>query len=236
MVASTQVSVRPRAGRWLYPLAASLTAVEVFAGFAPTYYLKLWFGTPSLSPLLHVHGLVMTVWFALFATQAWLVGSGRTAVHRRLGVFAAAWAALVVIVGTLTAITAARLGHSPGPPPLQFLVVPLGDMVLFTALAGTALWFRRRPEVHRRLMLLGGLCLLVAAFARLPWPREVAMPAAIAMMSALMLACVLVDTVRYRRLHPAFGWGVVLVLVSWPLRLQLADTALWQRFAQWLVG
>lgn len=146
MVASTQVSVQPRAKRWLYPLAASVTALGVFAGFAPTYYLKLWFGTPSLSPLLHVHGLVMTVWFALFATQAWLVGSGRTAVHRRLGVFASLWAVLVVTVGTLTAITGARLGHSPGPPPLQFLIVPLGDMVLFTALVGTALWFRRSPK------------------------------------------------------------------------------------------
>ena len=51
-----------------------------------------------------------------------------------MGVFGALLAALVVVMGVTTAITAARLGHTPGPPPLVFLTIPLGDMLVFPAL------------------------------------------------------------------------------------------------------
>lgn len=56
-------------------------ALVVFAGFAPTYYLKAWLGTPTL---VHVHGLVMSVWFVVFATQVWLLESHRIRLHRTM--------------------------------------------------------------------------------------------------------------------------------------------------------
>ena len=52
---------------------------------------------------------------------------------------------------------------------------------------------------------------------------------------ALVLACIAWDTLRSRRLHPAFVSGGLLVLLSWPLRLALAQTEAWQRFAHWLI-
>ena len=50
----------------------------VFAGFARTFYLKTIFGTPALSGLLFTHGVLMSLWFALFFTQgAGCTGHGR---------------------------------------------------------------------------------------------------------------------------------------------------------------
>ena len=47
--------------RRLYILAAILTPLIVLAGFARTYYLKPFFGTPDLAGrIVHVHGIVMT--------------------------------------------------------------------------------------------------------------------------------------------------------------------------------
>ena len=51
-----------------------------------------------------------------------------------------------------------------------------------------------------------------------------------------LLACVVYDTAKHRRLHPAFGWGALLIVASQPLRLILAGTPAWMRFATWLVG
>src|SRR5438445_1036654 len=42
-----------------YFAAALLAAAIVFLGFAPSYYLKGFTDSRPLSPLLHVHGLVM---------------------------------------------------------------------------------------------------------------------------------------------------------------------------------
>jgi hypothetical protein len=144
----------------------------------------------------------------------------------------------VLVVGTVTAIDAARRGSSPGPPPLAFLAVPLGDMLVFATLVGMGLYFRQRSDIHRRLMLLSSVCMLSAAFARIPldFVRTGGPLLYFGLADLFVLACVVYDTRMNRRLHPAFGWGALLVVASHPLRLMLAGTPAWMRFATWLAG
>ena len=224
--------------RPFYAPVALAALLLVIAGFARTYYLKTLFGTPELPPLVHLHGAVMTGWFALLFIQAGLIATHRTAVHQRLGILGAVWALLVLTVGAATAIHAARRGFTPGPPPLVFMVVPLMDLVVFGSLTGTALWFRSRPEVHRRLMLLGSLGILAPAIARLPIGavQRGGLPVIFGLTVLGAVACVAFDTWRHRRLHPAFGWGLLVVVGSIPLRIALAGTAAWQHFAAWLIA
>ncbi len=179
---------------------------------------------------------MMTLWVALFVVQVRLVAARRTDLHRRLGVIGGVWAAILLVVGVTTAIAAARRGVPPDPPPLVFLAVPLGDMLMFAILVGTALYFRRRSEIHKRLMLLSCGAFLTAAIARLPLPFiETGGPLVYFGLTDLcLLACVAFDTVKQRRLHPAFGWGLLALIASQPLRLMLAGTEAWLRFATWL--
>jgi hypothetical protein len=143
----------------------------------------------------------------------------------------------VICVGFVTAISAAARGASPGLPALQFLVVPLGDLLVFAILVGTALYYRRRMETHKRLMLLAAVSLLTPAIARIPLHFiEAGGPLVFFGLTDLcVLACVVFDTVKHRRLHPAFLWGALLIVASHPLRLLLAGTDVWMRFATWLV-
>ena len=230
--------VRKDGERRLYTGAALVAALIVFAGFARSYYLKGVFGSPDLPILLHIHGFVMTAWIALFVVQVRLVAAGRTHLHRRLGVIGASWAVLLVVVGTVTAITAARLGHTPGPPPLVFLAIPLGDMVVFTILVAAAILYRRRSDFHKRLMLLGTLSIITAAIARIPleFLQAGGLPAFFGTTDLLVLACVAFDTVKNRRLHPAFIAGVLLIIGSQVARFLIAGTPQWQRFAGWLIA
>ena len=226
--------------RRLYIWFAVFMPVIVLLGFARTYYLKGFFGNPPLPGLLvHLHGLVMTSWVVLFVTQVSLVATGRTRTHQRLGVLGAILAVLIVVVGVLTGIAGAARGASPGPPPLRFLVIPLGDMLVFAILVGTALYFRRgRLDIHKRLMLLAAVNLLAPAIARIPL-QFIAAGGALAffgLTDLILLACVGFDTIRNRRLHPAFLWGMLFIIAFQPLRLMLAGTDVWMRFATMLVG
>ncbi len=138
------MSVDPRyrhvgGDRAIYTWAAVVALLVVFAGFSRSFFLKGAFGSPELNALRLAHGIVMTLWFGLFLVQARLVASGRTALHRRLGVLGGLLAVGVVIVGVSLGIQAARQGHSPGPPPLIFLGIPLFDMLVFTILVATGL-------------------------------------------------------------------------------------------------
>jgi hypothetical protein len=182
----------------------------------------------------------MTLWFALFIVQLRLVAAGRTDLHRRLGVFGAVLVVLIVAVGVTTAVDAGRRGVSPAPEvtPLMFMAIPLADLVVFAILVGVALWNRRRSDIHKRLMLLATLSILTPGIARIPlaFVQQGGLPMFFGLTVLSVIICVVVDTVKNRRLHPAFGWGGTLVVASVPLRLMLAGTAVWTQFATWLVG
>lgn len=222
----------------LYTAAAWMVAAIVVLGFAKTYYFKAVFGTPTLSPLLHLHGLVMSLWFGLFVVQTRLVAVRRLDLHKQLGLLGAFLAVAVLVVGSVTAITAARLGRSPGPPPLVFLVVPLGDMVVFGTLVGAGLWFRAKGDVHKRLMLLSCVGILAAAIARIPLDAiaKAGPLAYFGLTDLAVIACAAYDRKRSGRFHPAFLWGGLFIIASHWLRLALAGTGAWMAFATWVTA
>ena len=224
--------------RRFYTWAALGAIAVVFAGFAKTYFLKTSFGTPALSTLVHAHGFAMTLWFAFFLMQVRLVAMHRTDLHRRAGVVGAFIAMVVLVLGITTAITAAKLSRTPGPPPLIFLVVPLGDILVFTLLVSTGLYFRHRSDIHKRLMLLSCVGMLTAPIARIPidFIQAGGLPVFFGLTDLFVLACVAYDTFKHRGLHPAFGWGALLIVLSQPLRLLLSGTPAWQQFSTWLVS
>ena len=225
--------------RPLYIWIAILTPLIVLAGFGRSYYLKGFFGTPALPGLIvHIHGLVMSLWVILFVVQVALVARNRTRTHRQLGVLGAFLALMVFCVGTLTALLAAARGDAIDVPPLQFLVIPLGDMVLFALLVGTALYYRRRLDYHKRLMLLAALNLLTPAIARIPlnFIQTGGPIVFFGLTDILIIGCIAFDTIKNRRLHPAFLWGGILLVVCQPLRILIAPTDAWIRIATTLVN
>jgi hypothetical protein len=239
MATSPDIQRRRMSDRPLYLLAAVVVPVIVLLGFARTYYLKGFFATPPLpSRFVHLHGIVMTAWVALFIAQVSLVATRRTKTHQRLGVLGAVLAALVVLVGVLTGLYAAARGVSPGPPALQFLVVPLGDMLVFAVLIAAALYYRRRLDIHKRLMLLAAIHLLAPAIARIPLDviTNGGALAFFGLTDLCLVAFIAFDTIRHRRLHPAFLWGALFIIVMQPLRIAIAGTDAWLRFASALVA
>ena len=230
------ITIRRRE-RLFYIGMAVAFLITVFAGFSRSYFLNTHFGTPPLSLLLHVHGLVFTSWTLLFLAQTTLVAARRTDIHRRLGVLGGVLAVLVLIVGTVTAIIRVKGGSAPVPgvPPLAFLAIPLFDMVVFAILIGAGLYYRHRADVHKRLMTLATIGLMSAPIARLPFALLKAGPPAFFGLTDLFIVVLLVyDLATRRRVHPATVWGGLLIVASQPLRLMISGTPAWMAFADWL--
>jgi uncharacterized membrane protein YozB (DUF420 family) len=214
-------------------LAALLVAV---VGFAPTYYFRSFSDAEPLSTLVHLHGGLATAWLLLFLCQASLVSVGRTDLHRRVGPAGAVLAVLFVIVGYLTAITAARNGVAPpgGPPQPAFLAVPMVTLLSFAVLATLGILWRRERDTHRRLMLLATIALLPPAFARFRWLGFGGPPVAIGGPCLLVIASMVWDRRLHGRIHPAFLWGGGLLMLSLPLRFALTQSETWLAIARWL--
>jgi len=237
MTVNTSVIGTRRRSRRFYVGMAVAIAITVFAGFSRSYFLKSYYGTPELSLLLHVHGFVFTSWVLLFLAQTTLVAIELTDLHRKLGVGGALLAALVLLVGTTTAVLRVKGGSAPipGVPPLAFLAVPLFDMVVFAILIGTGLSLRGNPDTHKRLMTLATISLMSAPIARLPFGLLRAGPPAFFGLTDLFIVALLVyDLATRRRIHPATIWGGLLIVASQPLRLMISGTSAWMAFAGWL--
>jgi hypothetical protein len=225
--------------RRFYVVISLVFAALVFWVFAHGYYLKLLFGTPALPLLLHVHGAVMSGWVVLLAVQSGLIAAHRETWHRRLGVFGAFWAGLVVLLGSVTTVHAAarevRAHAADGPILVTIAGLELIQMMFFAGLVILAIRLRHRTDYHKRLMVLTIACMLPSVLSRLP---VASMTNGLIMLGldAFVVACVGVDTLRHRRLHPAFAWGGALFIGTFHLALYLLSTPTWMGFGAWLLG
>jgi hypothetical protein len=238
MAASMSAPLVRRRDHRFYNGMSLLIAAIVFAGFYRTFYLSPWLHGPALSPLRIMHGVAFSAWILLFVTQTTLVAAGRTDIHRRLGIAGAVLAVGMVVLGSVLAVWNAREGRAPpGIPPRVFLIIPLFDMLVFAPLVAAAVWYRHRPETHKRLMLLATVSLLAAAVARLPTALAAAGPPFyFGVVDLLILTAVLYDIVARRKVHPVYVWGGLAILASQVIRLALSGTSAWLTVATWLTS
>jgi len=212
--------------------------LTVFAGFSRTFYLRPRFHPEPLIPLLLLHGIVFTAWLALLVTQTTLVAAKRVRTHQLLGIAGMALAAFMIVIGTITAIVRAKVINVPpsAPPALAFLTIPLGDMLMFGILVGSAFYFRRRVDIHKRLMLLATIGILPAAIARLPFAfiQQTGPLAFFGLADLFIVPCLIFDLITRGRPHRATVIGGALIVISQPLRLLIGTTHAWLAFAAWL--
>jgi hypothetical protein len=221
---------------------ALVMALVAYVGFARSFYLHPFFPdypAPS-EPIFVVHGIFFSAWCVLLVVQATLIGVQRADLHRRLGLLGAVIAAGMLVLGVYGALVAANrpTGFVSVPvPPLQFLVIPLFDMVLFATFVALALRWRQDAQAHKRLMVLATVSLLGAAFARWPFVRQLGNPFAYYGLADLFIVALAVWDFRKRgSLHPVTRWGGLAMILSQPLRLALSGTPAWLAFAGWLTS
>lgn len=159
--------------------------------------------------------------------------------HRRLGVGAAVIATLVVLVGMAVAFSASKRGFLHNPASVRDIrgfAILCGFLVDFSVFVGAALYYRRRTEIHKRLMLLACCSILAPAIGRIPlafirsggdWPTFL-------LLDLFVLICISYDTIKNGKLHRAFGWGGMLLVATFPFTLLIAQSNGWLRFARWL--
>ncbi len=242
----TQGSVRARwtAEHLFFTGMAVALFAAVFLGFARSYFLRPLF--PEFAPqtpketFFYIHGTIFALWYLLLVVQTTLIGERRVDLHRKLGWFGVALAAVMVAVGVHGALIAAR---RPGGflgipiPPKTFLVIPVVDMLLFALFIGFAIAARRNAQTHKRWMLIGSISIITAAVARWPFPFMAGGPPVFfGVTDAFLLPLVVWDFASRRRLHAVTIVGGLILIASQPLRLVFTGTALWQRFAEWLIG
>ena len=239
---ATTVAEIPRtaAPRRLYIGLAVLAIAMALFGFWRSYFGPLLAGVVEKPAIIHFHAAVYVGWLAIFLTQAVLAATGRVAAHMKLGRFAIGYGVLVIGAGLLATfgmfvlrVRAGDVAEAQGR-----LIGPLLDMVVFAPVFAAAVYYRRKPELHKRLMIVATTVLLIAAVGRMPFPTELPRPLVLHLVWALPILVALAhDFWRHRRVHPIYVGGLVVLLLEGPLmRAAIRQTEAWEAATGWLAS
>src|SRR5688572_10599777 len=141
--------------RIFYVFVGALVAAIAIAGFWRSYFGPLLAGHVDELPLIHFHAAVYVGWLVLLVVQAAFAAAGRMDIHVKLGRFGIGYGIFVIAVGLLVGfgMFVVRVRVGAAPEAIGRLFGPVIDMLIFAPLFAAAVYYRRRPELHKRLMI-----------------------------------------------------------------------------------
>ncbi len=237
--------------RWFYFVAAILSAVLGFLGFQLYYLQGLAYPgreiPPPIRTLVIVHAAAMSAWLVLLVAQTLLIRLRMHRLHMTIGKVGIALAAVILVTGLMVGLRSAAVTPAEiriwGLAPKAFLAVPVVSIVLFAVLVVLGVVWRRKPQLHRSMMLLATLTVLSAAVSRIDalsnlyigsvW-EQVFGPFFFTLCFAVLL--VVLRWLGTRSLDFVLGFGVAFLIAASAGIMMVARTDAWLRFATMLVG
>ena len=245
----TSATQRTLFERWYFTGMAIVMLAVSLAGFMPAIAHPATRRAP-LSLLAAAHGIVFFAWLLLFLTQSLLVATRRVAWRRRLGLTSVVLLALIVPLSFETTAAMVRRGfdlsgdqHAGYLPPWGLDVYTasifnFSTLLVFAILAIAAICYRRRPEIHKRLMLFANITLTGPPVTHLIGhisPLALTPTAVLIPFTLFLLAGVARDYLVAKRIHPLTAGLAIALFLSLPIQgAVIGPSARWHRIAAWL--
>lgn len=231
------------AARYFYVGVAAFIVVFTFGAFTRSYWAPMAHGRLDMHAAIHAHAALFFAWTLFFLAQAILVAQGRTPAHRAWGMFGVALAGAMVFSGIVASV--ANLALLLGTPRDRVVVgtsiLGITSMILFTVFLTAAVANIRRPEWHKRLMVLATFSIMQAVVTRyillipdIIQPHRALIGAVIT--DLMLLAVILLDARITRRVHPVYLAGGAFLLFVQIVRSPVTHTPFWREACQWLAS
>jgi uncharacterized membrane protein YozB (DUF420 family) len=218
----------------------------VVMGFAPAI-AKRWAGHADYPapPVLQVHAFAFSAWLLLLSAQTALVRVRRVRVHQSLGLVGFGLVPVMAVSALGAEIYTQRFHAAHPPDNYAFFILPIFYAAGFAMLAGIALFRRKDPAAHKRLILLATTIIVGAAYAR--WWGD-ALTArfgdgyggmlvnTFAGTDLLLVAALLYDLATRGRLHRVYEIGVPILLACEIGTSLVYHAPAWRPVAAFLVG
>jgi FtsH-binding integral membrane protein len=224
--------------RYFYFAMSLLVAAIVITGFKRTVNDNLFHPAVPRPFILWIHATAFASWVCFFILQSTLVRVGKVSWHRSIGWFGAGLATVMVPLGVTTSIVMTRFDkaqlHQTGVD--SFLSIPFYDMIAFGVCIGLALYWRTKPEVHRRLIFIATCSLIDAAFGRFDYlfDHNLYFPC----LDLVILLGVARDLLVDRRVHKVYLYALPLLFTGQSLAVYMFrhNPGWWQAITHAILG
>lgn len=193
---------------------------------------------PAMLAIVVAHSSAIFAWFVMFFVQALLISTHNRRVHMTLGWGVVGIAALIAVTGPLVATRSLQVDPSqvifdwPGP---QFLLVMYTEITLFVVFVTIGVLNRKRPRIHRPMMLLACLVILSGATARIAQVNSIFgghhWMGLFGPVVSLGLLLLVVRAAMTRSFDRQFAMGLAVFAVVTLIAGRLATTSMWVDWA-----
>lgn len=227
--------------RFFYTAAGAIFLVLTFIGFR--HYI---FGgmhddgtpiDPAMLATVIAHSSAIFAWFLFFFVQSLLISTQNRRVHMKLGWGVLGIASAIAVTGPFVAVRSTRVYGTPvfDWPARPFLLVMFTEIALFVVFVTIGALNRKRPRIHRPMMLLASLSLISGATARIPLIHSVfgyhewmALFGPVVALGALFL---LARWAMTRSLEREYAVGLAVLAAATLAASRLAETNVWVSWA-----
>jgi len=228
--------------RLFYSAAGAVFLVVIVLGFQ--HYI---FGgkhpdgspiSPSMLAIVVIHSSAIFAWFLLFFVQALLISMKNRRVHMKLGWSVLVIASTVAVTGPMVATMSLRTDPTQVVfdwASRPFLLIMYSEIALYVAFVTIGVLNRKRPRIHRPMMLMASLVILTGATGRVPLINSIfgmhhwmgIFGPVIALGALLFVVRLALTRTVDREFATAFG----VLVVATVLAAGMAETSVWVNLA-----
>ncbi len=205
--------------------------LAVFIGFGKT--LPPAIKDSNTPTILYIHCAFAFCWLCLFFTQATLIRCDNFRVHKILGIlgiFIAFGTALTMLPAGIYQVET-ELKSGSGETSYGNMIGVTTSAIMFLGMVTAALLTRKRPQVHKRLMLLATILLLWVAWFRFrhyfPSIPRGDIWFGLVLPNTLIVASWIWDKRVNGRVHLVLGWVGAFIIAEQSFETYMFDTAIW---------
>lgn len=212
------------------------------AGFVKTFFVPKFNGTFEAPLVIYIHGGFLFLWTVFFVVQAILVRKKKIRYHQLLG-FASIILVLGVAISTMASgvyVMKRDLALGLGEIATSSLVGTFTTPTVFMTFVAFGIYFRRKPEIHKRIMLLAMIALMWPAFFRfrhyfpsIPNPDLIF---GVLLPDSMILLVMLWEKITVGRVHIVYLTAGTALFAENLIELWLFDSPTWRVIAHWLAG
>lgn len=224
--------------KYFYFTMSLLFVALVISGFGQTVNANLLHPDIPRPHILWLHAATFSTWVLFFVLQSALVRTHNVRIHRTLGWFGLALGCFMIPLGLTTALAMTRfhIFQLHQPESALFMSIQFNDILCFTIFFALAIWWRKKPELHRRFIFIATSVLMAAAVGRFPY--LVNHNIFYLGVDALIFLGVVRDLLVNRRVHPIYRITLPAVIItqSTAMYLFLGAPAWWARLSHAIAG
>ena len=236
----TQTTTQTSTTSGFFVFIAGLAFFAIFTGFGKTFIIPLLSGSKSWPISIYIHAFFAFSWIFLFLVQSLLIKGRKYKLHASLG----RWGIVIASGAVVTIISAGlfqverELMEGLGQTAISTMVGVCSSAFIFLSFVVLAIYFRKKPQTHKRFMLLATIVLIWPAWFRwrhfFPSFSRPDIWFGVVLADSLIIIAFMWDWIKNRNIHPALLFGGLFFIIENVIEIWLFDTHIWRIVSNFL--